>query len=450
LAARTHRYSAGVTSEPEPDGREVGAPNHEVEVLQKENEALRHLVDANQPVRHGRGRSIGSWVLIVLACLLAITSVVVVYARNELLNTDTFVATVAPLAKDKAVQTAVAHRVSQNLVARTDVEQRVKNALPSKAGFLANPITSAVSSATYAITLKLVQSSQFQTLWDQALRKSHAQLDNLLLGEKVGALASSNGQVTVDLSQVEATAKQKLSDRGLNVFNNVPAYSGSPYVLFESKQLLKLQRWVKFLNKLALVLPVVTFLMFAAAVVLARDRRRGLVHAASGLAVSMAVLLIGANVGRNQYLASLLPSQSKDATAAVIDTIDATLVDSVRSILIVAFLVAMVAFVLGFGSVRRWINDRDKPAWMTGGPVHATVAAHRKAFQWGVLVFGLLVLVLWNQPTVRVAIAVVAVTLLVVGMVGVFAGRRPHGDRGPTVDSGMGQDKAPSGRAGSD
>ena len=55
---------------------------------------------------------------------------VVVYARNELLNTDTFVATVAPLAKDPAIQTTVATKVSESLVARTDVEQRVKNALP--------------------------------------------------------------------------------------------------------------------------------------------------------------------------------------------------------------------------------------------------------------------------------------------------------------------------------
>jgi hypothetical protein len=437
-----------VTSEPPADGPE-GAPvvpeavdlAQQNEALEHENEELRHELGAAG--RHkGRGRTIGAWVLLVLACLLAVTSVVVVYARNQLLNTDTFVSTLAPLASEPAVQTAVATRVSDSLVAQTDLEQRVKNALPPRADFLANPITSTVKSAAYTITLKLVQSSQFQTLWEQALRQSHQQLDNLLTGQKVGALSAANGQVTVDLTQVESKAKQALAAHGLSVFDKVPQYTGKPYVLFESKQLLKLQRWVKFLNRLALVLPIVSLLLFAVSVVLARDRRRGLVHAASGLAVSMAVLLVAANVGRNQYLASLLPGQSKDATAAVIDTVDASLLDSVRTLLVLAAVVAVIAFVVGLGPVRRWWSNRTTPAWLTSGPVHDVVAAHRRAFQWLVIGLGLVVLVVWNQPTVKVAVIVVLVTFFFVIVVGVYgrtaadAGSTPP-DGGPPAGTGV-------------
>ena len=355
---------------------------------------LRQQAGTAVPPKRGRGRTIASWVLIVLACLLAVLSVVVVYARNELLNTDTFVATVAPLAKDHAVQQTVATKVSESLVARSDIEQRVKNALPSRAGFLADPIAGAVQTATYQITLKLVQSSQFQTLWEQALRRSHDQIDNLLLGNKVGAFQSTNGQVTVDLSQIEDAAKKQLAAHGLSVFNKVPNYTGAPFVLFQSDQLAKLQRWVRFLNHLAFVLPIVSILMFAGAVLTARDRRRGLVHAASGLAVSMALLLVAANVGRNQYLSSLRPGQSRPANAAIIDTVDAALLDLVRTVLVVAAVVAVVAFVVGLGPVRRWLHERTPPHWMTGGRVHDTVAAHRGAFQWLVVVLGLVVLVL--------------------------------------------------------
>jgi hypothetical protein len=435
-----------VTTEPPSDGQDGAAddlPPVELPAVElaKENEELRHELEARGQKKK-RGRTIGAWVLLVLACLLAVMSVVVVYARNQLLNTDTFVSTLAPLASDPAVQTAVATRVSDSLVAQTDLEQRVKNALPARADFLANPITSTVKTASYDITLKLVQSSQFQKLWEQALRQSHQQLDNLLLGNKVGALNSANGQVTVDLTQVENKAKQVLSQHGLSVFNKVPQYTGKPYILFQSKQLLKLQRWVKFLNKLALVLPIVSLLLFAVSVVLARDRRRGLVHAAAGLAVSMAVLLIAANVGRNQYLASLLPGQSKDATAAVIDTVDASLLDSVRTLLILAAVVALVAFVVGLGPVRRWWSNRTTPSWLTSGPVHDAVAAHRRAYQWLVVGLGLLVLVLWNQPTVKVALIVLLVTFLFVIVVGVY-GRAATGtgstppDGGPPADTGV-------------
>ena len=442
--AERRRYSVGVTTEPPSDGQDGSAESlqHEVEVLEQENEALRHQVEVTTKPKKRRGRTIASWVLVVLACLLAVLSVVVVYARNELLNTDTFVATVAPLAKDPAVQTAVATRVSDNLVARTDVEERIKNALPARAGFLANPITGAVHTATYQITLKLVQSQQFQHLWELALRQSHAQVDNLLLGNKVGALQSTNGQVTVDLTQVENAAKKQLSAHGLSVFDKVPNYSGTPFVLFHSDQLAKLQRWVRFLNRLALVLPIVSILVFAGAVLLAKDRRRGLVHAAAGLAVSMAVLLIAANVGRNQYLASLSPRQSKAATTAVIDTVDASLLDSVRTVLVLAVIVALVAFIVGLGPVRRWWSNRTTPSWLTSGPVHDVVAAHRRACQWVVVALGLVVLVLWNQPTVKVALIVVLVTLFFVIVVCVYgrttavAGPTPP-DGGPPADTGV-------------
>jgi hypothetical protein len=434
-----------VTSEPPSGGEDLEALHHEVEELQHENEELRHAVDGTPKPKRTRWRTISSWVLIVVACLLAVISVVVVYARNELLNTDTFVATVAPLAKDKAIQTTVATKVSENLVARSDIEQRVKNALPARAGFLANPISGAVQSAAYTITLKLVQSTQFQKLWEEALRNSHAQVDNLLLGKKVGALQSTNGQVTVDLSQVENAAKEKLAAHGLSVFNKVPNYNGAPFVLFQSDQLAKLQRWVKFLNNLALLLPILSVLAFAGAVLLARDRRKGLVHAASGLAVSMAVLLIAANVGRNQYLASLKVNQSRAATSAIIDTVDAALLDTVRTVLIVSAIVAVIAFVVGIGPVHRWITGRGTPAWLNSGPVHDLVAGHRKAFQWGALVLGLVVLVLWDQPTVKVALIIVLVTLFVVMLIGLYAGRRgstSDGGTPPSAGPGAGPDPA--------
>jgi hypothetical protein len=433
-----------VTTEPPAGGEDVDALHHEVEALEHENEELRHEVEQKQATpgaKRTRLRTISSWVLIVLACLLAVLSVVVIYARDQLLNTDTFVATVGPLAKDPAVQTAVATRVSENLVAQTNVEQRVKNALPVPAGFLANPITSAVQTATYQITLKLVQSSQFQKLWELALRKSHDQLDNVLLGKKVGAFQTTDGKVTVDLSKVEDAAKMQLAAHGLSVFEKVPDYTGGPFVLFQSDQLAKLQRWIKFLNNLALVLPIVAVLLFALAVVLARDRRKGLVHATAGLAVSMAVLLVGVNIGRGQYLGSLGPHRSKDAAAAVIDTVDASLLDSIRVVLIVATVIAVVAFVVGLAPVRRWLAHRGVPSWLTGGPVHDTVAGHRRLIQWGVVIVGLAVLVLWSQPTVLVALIITLVTLFVVVLVGLYAGTRGRTDSAevpPSSDPGPG------------
>ena len=133
-------------------------------------------------------------------------------------------------------------------------------------------------------------------------------------------------------------------------------------------------------------------ILTAAGIVLTSNRRRGLVRAATGLALSMGLVLVVAAVARNQYLNSLSPSQSKPATAAVIDTVSASLLDTLRTIFIVAAVVAILGVVFGNAWVRAWLGDRRRPSWMTGGPVHDFVAHHRKGLQWGIVGLGLLIL----------------------------------------------------------
>jgi hypothetical protein len=415
-----------VAADDEGTDPEAEALEHAVEEVRKENEELRAAQGADGGKQRGRlWKRITSWVLIVLACILAVVSIFVVFARNELLNTDAYVNTVAPLASDPAIQAAVAHQVSGRLIAQTDVQQRVKQALPPRADFLATPITNGLRNATEQITLKAVQSPQFEKLWIAANRASHKQLVALLTGEQGGTLTSSNGRVTIDLSQVEVQAKKALDAKGITVFDKVPAAKGLKFVLFQSDQLARFQRLTRFLNHLSLVLPIVTLLCFAGGVVLTRDRRRGLVRAAVGLALSMALVLVVASVARNQYLSSLDPSHSKAANAATIDAVSALLLDTVRTVLIVAALIAIGAMVAGNARFRGWLSTRNRPSWMTEGPVHTFAVAHRKGLQWGVLGLGLLVLVVWSKPTTRVAVIVVLVALALAGLVGVYAGRRP-------------------------
>lgn len=58
---------------------------------------------------------------------------------------------------------------------------------------------------------------------------------------------------------------------------------------------------------------------------------------------------------------------------------------------------------------------------MTGGPVHDFVARHRKGLQWGVMALALVLLVLWNKPTVLVAVVILLVAFALIGLVGLFA-----------------------------
>ena len=68
--------------------------------------------DANEPATKTapRWRRITCGVLVVIVCVLAPVSMLAVWTRNTLLDTDQYVETVGPLAQEPAIQRAVSMR----------------------------------------------------------------------------------------------------------------------------------------------------------------------------------------------------------------------------------------------------------------------------------------------------------------------------------------------------
>ena len=154
------------------------------------------------------------------------------------------------------------------------------------------------------------------------------------------------------------------------MFDKVPAVKALNYVLFQSEDLVKIQGLVNFLDKLAIALPIVALLLFAVSIVLSHNRRRGLVRAATGLALSMAIVLVATALVRNQYLSGVRPPSSPEAQAVVLDTVTATLRNTLRLILLLAAITAIVGVLAGNRWVRTKLSSRQMPSWMTGGPTH--------------------------------------------------------------------------------
>jgi hypothetical protein len=409
------------------DDEPLDALRGQLESLRQENEQLRESTEAQPPPprrRPGRWRRLSSWVLIVLASLLAIVSVLVVFVRNEVLDTDTYVATVGPLASDPAIQSAVAGAVSKKLTEKVDVKQRVTNALPQKAGFLAAPITSSLESLTHQVALTFVQSSAFQKLWVSANRAAHKQVVSLLTGDNSGVVTSDRGKVSLDLGKVEAKVKQALDKQGITIFDKVPTTNGTSFVLFESDQLVKYQGLIKWLDRLSYLLPILTVVCYAGGIVLTENRRRGVVRAAIGLAVAMGVLLVGVSLGRNYYLNALKTSTPRVAAANAYDAVTAFPLGTTRVVLLVAVIIALVGIAVGNNRLRAWVRSVDKPRWLADSPVHRWMRSHRRPVQWATLAVGFVVLVVWDNPTPEVAIVTVLIALAVVGLIGAVAGRR--------------------------
>lgn len=422
----------------------------------------------------GRGRSVASFVALLLACVLAPLSVVSVWASTYVSDTDQYVATVAPLADDPEIQRAVAAEVTTAVLDAVDVETvttdlldtlasqdqvppRVATALPALAG----PITSGVEGFAQTQVERVLASEQFATLWAEVNRRAHTQVVRLLEGDPDGAVTAQDDTVTLNLAPIIERVKQELLDRGFTLADNIPVVDRS-FVLVESDQVTKAQTGYRVLLALGVWLPVVALALFAIGVLAARDRRRALLRGALGVVAAMLLLGVVLALLRTWYVETT-PAGILTAEGAgnVFDALAAPLRTGLRATAVLGLVVALAAFVSGPSPAAATLRVRaargvaslqgsaDAAGWRTG-PVGPWTYRHRQALRGAVLLVGGLVVVFWTRPTGWVVLGVAVATLLAVGVVS-FLARPPLPEAAgtaPPEGAPVGPDDVPRQRVG--
>lgn len=295
-----------------------------------------------------RWKRIVAAVLLVVSCALAPLTVTAIWVRNQVLNTDRYVETVAPLASNPAIIAAAATNITETLFRRVNVEQEARKALPKRAQFLAGPLSVGIRGFTEQAATRILESGVFENLWKEANRIAHDQVESALTGGgKI--LSTKNGRVTLDLSPVVDKVRELLVARGITIFNSIPINQlALKFELFDAAQLGEAQTGVKLLNALAWTLPFVVFGLLAAAVWLSAHRRRTVIWWGIGTAIAMSVLGVGIVLGRTEYLHTVVSSKlPHNAAAATFDTLLRFLRQGLRFVLAAGLLVALAAWVTG-------------------------------------------------------------------------------------------------------
>lgn len=404
-----------------------------------ELERLRVEVAALRGARPRSGRG-ARWslaaALLVVAALVGIAAVAAVFTRTELLDTGRYVETVAPLARDPVVQQAVADRVTDELVTRLDLEElltRLVEALeaqgaPEVLDGLIGPVRGGISSFIESQVRTVLGSEQFARVWDAANRAAHDELDSLLTTGEGRFLGIDEDTLYLDLGAIFAAIKQRLVDAGLTLVQDIPDLDVR-VPLVASADIPRIQGWVRVLDRAAWVLPIATVLLLAAAVLVAPDRRRGLLLGAAGFAVGMLVLLAATALARTYYLDNLPATvRSRDAAAAIYDTLLRFLVAGAQTLVVIGLLVAAACWLAGPGRVASGI--RHGTAWLferaatligrlrlplDGLP--GFLARHGRPVKVALVVAAAAVLVVWRQPGVSGTLWVAAALVLLVGLV---------------------------------
>jgi len=386
--------------------------------------------------------------LIVVACVLAPLSVAAVWTRNQVTNTDRYVATVTPLADDPAIQAAIADQITAQVFRYIDVQGLVNQSVdalsergltPALADQLAAfsvPIANGVQSFTRSQVAKVVASDAFADAWVQANRVAHDELVKALTGEGGGAVTVANDTVSLNLAPFIQTVKARLVEAGFSVAARIPEVNAS-FVLFQSQDITRARSAFNLLNTLGVWLPILTLVLLAIGVYVARDHRRALVGAALGVAAGMVVLALSLAVFRSIYLdavpASVLPH---DAAAVLYDTIVRFLRLGLRTILVLALVVAAGAFLSGTSvtAVRTrhglsgavgWLQGSAEHAGLRTGPVGTWVGANKRALRITAVAVACLALVFWGRPTGKVVLGLTLALLAALAIIE-FLARPAH------------------------
>ncbi|RKE19842.1 hypothetical protein [Streptomyces sp. TLI_171] len=382
--------------------------------------------------RH-RVRSFFAVLLIVLAAVLTPLGVVAAWSKSQVTDTDRFVATMAPLASDPAVQGAVANRVTDTVMQQLPITDLLNQIAPADRpvvdaalGKLGPALTSGLTGFVHDQVLRFVQSDAFAGVWTNVLRNAHAAFDKVLTGKGGGAVQVKGDTVSLDLAPVIAQVRDRLVANGLGLASKIPEVH-TDYTLVKSDAVKKAQTGLRLLDLAGFWVPVLAVLCAVGGILLATRRRRAAVGAALGMAVGAGLLGIGLTVFRTVYLDKLPADVDQAAAMAVYDTLVRYLRAAVRMVLALGIVIALAAWLTGSGRRAGWVRH----LWQEGlgavrraaggigmrlGPVGPFVHRWKAWLGWGAVAVAAIVLLTWSYPTAPVVLWMAVVLLAVLAV----------------------------------
>ncbi|HEV7483520.1 MAG TPA: SHOCT domain-containing protein [Solirubrobacterales bacterium] len=208
--------------------------------------------------------------LVILGSVLAFLSVFAIWTERQALNTDDWVSTSDRLIQNPTIRAAVGNYLVDQLYENVDVEAELKDILPGDTKELAGPAAGGLRQVAGTGAEKVLETSTAQSLWEDANRSAHEQLVSVL-EDKGDAVSTSEGNVSLNLGSLLTNLAGQVGI-GQNLAEKLPPDAGQIHIL-RSNELKTAQNIAIAVKGLALVLSLLTFIAFAAAIYISREGR---------------------------------------------------------------------------------------------------------------------------------------------------------------------------------
>ncbi len=320
-----------------------------------------------------RVRAAVAAVLIILGVVLVPLSVTAVWLRATVTDTDTYVATVAPLATDPAVVEAVEVQLTtqvmdavqrQQLLPRATAAleaQGIPRVLAQTLNLIADPLGSRIEGLVRRVVDSVVQSRAFATVWAESNRLAHAQLVAILSQDQDNVIVSDGRTVSLRVATLVNTLRAALVEAGVPLSGTLPEVTAT-IPLATTDDLARAHTAYAALRASAWVLPVLALLLIAGGITLAHGRRRAGLLAGTGIAAGCVLLLLGLALTRAAVTGALQPP-TQAAAVAVIDAVTGDLRRLVRLVVAVTLVIVLVLFFAGPSPAARRARLLAATAW---------------------------------------------------------------------------------------
>lgn len=375
------------------------------------------------PAKISRRRLIGVDVLIGVTTLLLIVGIFATWANRLLFSADNWSKTSTQLLQDSNVRTSTANYLVDQLYANVDVTGLIKQGLPTQLQALAAPAAGALRNAAVQGAELALARPRVQQLWAQANRAADQTFIDIVNGRK-GTVAVNQGVVSLDLASILDNIAARL---GLpaGIAEKLPP-SVANLVIFKSNQLKYVQNGGKAIKGLALWLTILVPILYALALLLAKDHRRRTLMTIGFAGIFAGVLIILArSVLQGQVVNSLTSDASLQVTIRHVYNISTAILKDVAGAVVFIGIVLVAA------------------AWFAGParPAHATRRAispflREQAVATYGIVLGILVLVfIWNPiPATGKPLGILVFTVL--ALLGTYILIQQTADEFPETTSG--------------
>ena len=427
--------------------------------LETENSTLRAQLEAHPAAAEdekassrrsrGRGWTVLAAVLIVLGCLMAPLAVVSGWAKSTLTDTDTFVATYAPLARNPEVQSFVVDQAAAAINQNVNIEQYITDVINGIKELGTRPLASAAldslkEPATQGVQTVIrngiadfVGSEAFAQSWERALRVSHTQLLATLQNDPQALIAAQeDGTIGIQLGPIVEDVKAALLARDLSIASRIPPVDRT-IPIAQSDQIPTLQAAYRTIIAVGSWLPWAALICLAAGVLVARRRSVALVCAALGLGLSMLLLVLGITIGRGLLLTAV-PTAVVPANISTLfyDTVTAAMYDTAVIGVVLAVSIAVVAWFAGpFRAPRRLrsfytdglagLRDSAEKHGVTTGRFGEWIYAQRRVLHVIIALAASAAIILLRPLSVSDIVGTVAIAVLALVVVSVI--ERPKG-----------------------